>query len=80
MPRPTVPHCVECDFCTMRPARGGGFHRACAGTSSGPPAPITNEARGHTSPDWCPRRHNYALFTFRWESEPGGTIKEEHSR
>jgi hypothetical protein len=75
MARPEVPKCTECEYCTMKPAKGGGFVRKCTGTTEGPPAPITNEARRHTSPEWCPRRHNYSLFTFRYNAQP--ELKEQ---
>lgn len=57
MGRPRVPHCVECSQCLQRPQLGGGWYRYCTGVTSGPPAPILDKERGHTSPNWCPRRY-----------------------
>jgi hypothetical protein len=79
MARPKVPHCVECDNCLCRPAMGGGWLRFCAGVTSGPPAPILDVARRHTSPDWCP--HRYAsVISLQYDKVPAAVLDMEGER
>ena len=58
--RPKVPHCATCENCMMR--RGsGGWLRFCSAGTAGPPIPIPDRERRHTSPDWCPERYGSVL-------------------
>lgn len=70
MSRPEVPHCAECSACMLKAAKGGGWHRFCTEVTSGPPAPVRNDERRHTSPDWCPRRYG-SIIRLEYETIAG---------
>lgn len=76
MARPKVPHCTECGKCLVRPAKGGGWSRFCTGVTSGPPAPVLDVDRRHTSPDWCPLRYG-TVITLKYDRVPLAALERE---